>query len=123
MHEFSIASEIVQNVLDAANKNKAKKILSIQLEIGELSLLNLEQVRFWIQELFRETAAEGAQVKIKEIKAHLRCHSCQYKGKEHIGDKDFFSHFTPLACPRCGSLEVEIEKGRECMLRKIQAVK
>ena len=67
MHEFSISSEIVRTVLDTAEKNHGKRVLSIQLEIGELTLLNLEQVTFWIDELFKGSVAEGARIKVKKI--------------------------------------------------------
>lgn len=123
MHEFSIASEIVSNVLDAVEKNSAKKVLSVRLEIGELALLNVEQVTHWVQALFKGTVAEAALVKVKTIKALLRCNSCGYKGKNISGQKDILQDFVPFICPRCGSPEVKIEKGRECMLRRIQAVR
>jgi hydrogenase nickel incorporation protein HypA/HybF len=123
MHEYYIASEIVRNVLDAVEKNSAKKVLSVRLEIGELAIPNVEQVTHWIQALFKGTVAEAAVIKVKTIKALLRCNSCGYKGKNIPGRKDIFQQFAPFICPRCGSPEVKIEKGQECMLRKIQAVK
>ncbi len=121
MHEFSIASEIVRNVLDVAEKNSARKILSIRLDIGELSLINVEQVAHWVQALFKGTMAEGAEVKIKTIKAAVQCQSCGYKGRNIPDSRDIVQHFAAFICPKCGSPGVKIEKGRECMLRKIQA--
>ena len=123
MHEFSISSEIVKTVLDTVEKSKGRKVLSIQLEMGELALLNVEQVTFWIHELFKGTAAEGAKVKVKTIKAQLQCNSCGYKGRNISKEKDIFHHLIPLICPKCGSLEIKIGKGRECILRRIQVVK
>jgi hydrogenase nickel incorporation protein HypA/HybF len=123
MHEFSISSEIVKTVLDTAEKNHGKKVLSIQLEIGELTLLNLEQVTFWIQELFKGSVAEGAKIKARIIKARIRCEACGYKGENSSDQKDLFQHLIPLSCPKCGSLQIKTEKGRECTLRKIQVVK
>ena len=75
MHEFSISDEIVRNVLAAVKENKGTKVLSVQLEIGELALLNVEQVTFWIHELFKGSVAEGAKVKVRTIKAHIQCES------------------------------------------------
>jgi hydrogenase nickel incorporation protein HypA/HybF len=123
MHEFSISSEIVRTVLDAAEQNGGKKVLSVQLEIGEMALLNLEQVTFWIHELFRGSVAEGAKVKVKTIKARIRCQSCGYRGKVKSEAGDIFQHLTVCQCPKCGSFEIKVEKGRECTLRRIQAVK
>jgi hydrogenase nickel incorporation protein HypA/HybF len=123
MHEFSISSEIVRNVLDTARKNNGKKVLSVQLEIGELALLNVEQVTFWIHELFKGSVAEGAKVKVKTIKARIQCESCGYKGGISLDQKDPFRHFVPYSCPKCGSFQIKVEKGRECTLRRIQAIK
>jgi hydrogenase nickel incorporation protein HypA/HybF len=123
MHEFSISNEIVRNVLDAAKKNGGRRVLSVQLEIGELALLSVEQVTFWIHELFKGTVAEGAKVKVKTIKARIRCESCGYKGGMNLDRQDSFRHFIPYACPKCSSFEIKVEKGRECTLRSIQAVK
>jgi hydrogenase nickel incorporation protein HypA/HybF len=123
MHEFSISSEIVKTVLDTVEKSKGKKVLSIQLEMGELALLNFEQVTFWIHELLKGTAAEGAKVKVKTIKAQFQCNSCGYKGRNISKEKDIFHHSIPLICPKCGSFEIKVEKGRECILRRIQVLK
>ena len=123
MHEFSIASDIVTNVLDTAGKNKGKKVLSIQLDIGELALLNIEQVTFWVQELLKGSIAEGAKVKVKTIKARVACEACGRKGGVNSDQGDPFQHFVPLSCPKCGSFQMRIEKGRECYLRKIQVLK
>jgi hydrogenase nickel incorporation protein HypA/HybF len=122
MHEFSISNEIVRNVLDTANRNNGEKVLSIQLEIGELALLNVEQVTFWIHELFKGSVAEGAKVKVKTIKARIQCESCGYKGGIRLNQQDPFRHFIPYSCPKCGSSQIKVEKGRECTLRRIQVV-
>jgi hydrogenase nickel incorporation protein HypA/HybF len=123
MHEFSISSEIVRNVLDAAEKNHGRKVLSVQLEIGELTLLNIEQVTFWIHELFKGSIAEGAKVKVKTIKARIHCKDCGYKGGIRSDQKDSFRHLTPPICPQCNSFQIKVGKGQECILRKIQVLK
>jgi hydrogenase nickel incorporation protein HypA/HybF len=123
MHEFSISNEIVQNVLDTARKNNGKKVVSIQLEIGELALLNVEQVTFWIHELFKGTVAAGAKVKVKTIKARIQCESCGYKGGMGLDRQDPFRHVILYSCPKCQSFQIKVEQGRECTLRRIQVIK
>jgi hydrogenase nickel incorporation protein HypA/HybF len=123
MHEFSISSEIVRNVLDTAKTNDGKKVVSVQLEIGELALLNVEQVTFWIHELFKGSVAEGARVKVKTIKAHIQCESCGYKGGMNLDRQDSFRHVILYSCPKCSSFQIKVEKGRECTLRRIQVVR
>jgi hydrogenase nickel incorporation protein HypA/HybF len=123
MHEFSISSEIVRNVLDTAEKNNGKRILSIQLEIGELTLLNVEQVVFWVKELFKDSVAQGTEVKIKTIKARIHCNACGYKGGMESDQKDLFQHLIPQTCPRCNGFQIKVIKGRECILRRIQVMR
>jgi hydrogenase nickel incorporation protein HypA/HybF len=123
MHEFSISSEIVNSVLSTAAKNKGKKVLSVQLEVGELTHLNIEQVTFWIHELFKGSIAEGAKVKVKTIKAQIYCKDCGYKGGIRSDQEDSFRHLIPQTCPQCNSFQIKVGKGRECILRKIQVLK
>jgi hydrogenase nickel incorporation protein HypA/HybF len=123
MHELSISSEIVRNVLDTAKTNDGKKVVSVQLEIGELALLNVEQVTFWIHELFKGSVAEGAKIKVKTIKARIQCESCGYKGGMNPDRQDSFRHVILYSCPKCSSFQIKVEKGRECTLRRIQVVR
>jgi hydrogenase nickel incorporation protein HypA/HybF len=123
MHEFSISDEIVRNVLDAVKENNGKKVLSIQLEIGELALVNVEQVTFWIHELFKGSVAEGTKVKVRTIKARIKCESCGYKGGIRSNREDCFTRSALQTCPQCNSFRFKVEKGRECILRKIQVVR
>jgi hydrogenase nickel incorporation protein HypA/HybF len=123
MHEFSISFEIVKTVLDTTKKSSGKKVLSVQLEIGELTLLNGDQVGFWVKELFKGSAAEDAEVKIKTIKARILCKACGYKGGIRSDQEDSFRHLTLQTCPQCNSFKFKIEKGRECILRRIQVSK
>ncbi len=120
MHEFSISSEIVKNVLDTARKNKGKKVVSVQLEIGELTLLNVDQVFFWVRELFKGSIAEDAEMKFKTIKARFHCKACGYKGGIKSDREDPFRHVSFQTCPACHSFQVKIIKGRECTLKRIQ---
>jgi len=123
MHEFSIADEIAKNVLETAKENNGKKVVSILLEIGELTHLNGEQVSFWIKELFKDSVAEAAEVKVKTIKARIKCKGCGYKGKIESDQEDSFRYLISATCPRCNSFEIKIEKGRECILKRIQVLR
>ncbi len=123
MHEFSVSSDIVQTVLSTTEENKAKKVLSIQLEVGELALINVGQVTFWVEELFKGTVAEGAKVKVKKVRARIRCEECAYEGGTKPDQPNAFDYLSPHSCPRCGSLRIQIKKGRELILRNIEAVR
>ena len=118
MHEVSIAGAIIDAVLDAAKKNNAKKIKEVFLEIGELTALNHDQLKFIFGIITKGTIAEGARFNIESVKPLIKC-SCSYKGHIEFFEKLHF--FEPvIKCPECGSTEVEIIAGRECCIRKIK---
>jgi len=123
MHEFSISSEIAKTVLDTAQENKGNRVLSILLEIGEITLLNGEQVKFWVQELFKGSIAEGAEIRIKNVRVRIECESCNYQGSPLIDPKDGVGYLGPLSCPKCKAFQVKIKKGSGCILKQIRMVR
>ena len=46
MHELSMAQAIVDTVLDAAEKNNATEVVEVTIEVGMLTMLNPEQLKF-----------------------------------------------------------------------------
>jgi len=124
MHEFSTAVAITENVLNSAKRARAKKILSIRLEIGGLTLLNAEQVKFWVMEGLKETIGAESKVKIENINPEILCKNCGYLGDLHFIDDPTYHLSLPLfTCPQCNSSKIEIKKGKGCVIRDIQILK
>ena len=118
MHEISIAGAIIESVLDAARKNNAIKVKEVFLEIGELTALNPDQLKFIFETITSGTIAQGATYNIQVIKPVINCTKCSYKGPIEFFEKLHF--FLPvIKCPRCDETDVEIVGGRECCVRKI----
>ncbi|MFH1006098.1 MAG: hydrogenase/urease maturation nickel metallochaperone HypA [Candidatus Latescibacterota bacterium] len=59
MHELSTSQSIAQVVLNKAREQKATKVVCVDIEIGEFSFLNPEQVAFWVKASFEGTPASG----------------------------------------------------------------
>lgn len=124
MHEASISEKAARIILEKAKQQKAKKVLSADIVIGELSFFNPEQVEFWIKTILEGTLASGLKVNIHQDKAEVKCNNCGYKGKLKV-NKDSFYHivFPVFSCPKCKSDSIEITKGKECMIKKIEMQK
>jgi hydrogenase nickel incorporation protein HypA/HybF len=119
MHEISIAGAIIDAVLDAAEKNNARRVSKVYLEIGELTALNPDQLKFIFQTITKGTVAEGATYDIQVIKPSINCKKCSYKGPIEFFEKLHF--FLPIIkCPQCDEPDVDIVAGRECFVKKIK---
>ena len=120
MHEFSITSQIVQNVLQEAKKHGAEKVLEVHLVIGRLTFLGLEQVRFAYQALVKGTVMEKSLLYIEEKDGRVKCRGCGYEGNLKYQDDPRYHIPSPtLLCPKCEGV-LEIVGGRDCLLKRVK---
>ena len=121
MHELSMADAMVKTVLDVAEKNDATEIIEVTIEIGKLTMLNPEQIKFLLEVLVENTLLEGAEINIVELPVELNCNSCEYTGLADMDDSDHY--LAIVKCPKCGERNVEITAGRECNVKNIKIEK
>ncbi|MFQ6095990.1 MAG: hydrogenase maturation nickel metallochaperone HypA [Candidatus Bathyarchaeia archaeon] len=122
MHEYSMTTQIVGNVIREAEKREAKKILEVHLVIGGLTFLNSEQIRFWYRALAKGTILEKSRLRIERKEGIVRCSLCGYEGGfKYEDDPLYHVPFPVLSCPRCGGI-VQIVEGKECTIKSIKMV-
>jgi len=122
LHEFSVTSQIVQSILIEAERHKAKKVVQVNLAIGKLTFLGIEQVRFAYKLLVKDTIAEKSKLVIKEKDGMVKCGKCGYEGDFKYEDNPMYHIPMPtLKCPKCGSI-VEIVGGKECTIESIKLI-
>ena len=121
MHELSMADAIVKTVLDVAEKNQAEEILEVTIEVGKLTMLNPEQLRFLLDILKEDTLLEGAEIIIEEIPVEIKCLSCNYTGSTNLDDSDHYLMI--VKCPDCDERNLEIITGQECNVKNIRIEK
>lgn len=119
MHEFSVAAGIIETVIDEAKKHGAKKVTKIVLEIGPLSMISTEQLKFALGILAEGTIAEGAKTDYIDLPVKTECE------KGHHGEvipekKDLMMIMSKLICPVCGE-KARAVGGRECLIKEITA--
>ncbi len=122
MHEFTIASSIVDTLVDIANKQGARRVLEVHLKIGKLRAISVEQLSFSYGILAKGTALEGSQLSIEEAPGHVKCPKCNYR-EELDPERDPSFHFgiPTLICPQCGGA-LDIQGGDECMITSVRMV-
>jgi hydrogenase nickel incorporation protein HypA/HybF len=121
MHEFSVMTQIVDSILEEANKRDAKKVEQVDLEIGDFTMLGDEQMKFAYEVLSKDTILQGSKLHVSHRKGKVKCDSCGYEGDMKLSE-DSPHKLTPiLECPKCGS-PAKIIEGRECFIRNIRMV-
>jgi hydrogenase nickel insertion protein HypA len=121
MHEAALAHSILKTILDVASKNKAKEVLRVQMEVGEICLVNMEQLTFHIRIFARETIAKDMEFLVKKVETRIRCKECSYLGGIEYKEVDPEWHYrVPIfGCVRCKSNMTEIVQGKDLMIRSI----
>ena len=121
MHELSVMTQIVESVLNALKGRKVRKVESVRLEIGELTMLSKEALNFAWKILTDKGVLKGAKLLIATNRAKVQCSKCGYSGPA-VHPSRLASHFNmPLiACPKCNG-EIKVISGRECIIRSIKA--
>lgn len=116
MHEIAIVGGIIDIALDHAQKHHATEVKEVRVEVGELTSLNPEQLKFIFQTITRNTVLEGAQFRIDMVRPVIDCNQCHYHGSLR-----FFQalHYVlpVIHCPECESTDVEILQGRDCTVK------
>ena len=111
MHEMSLAEGILQVVEETAHAQGVSRVRSVRLEIGQLSSVEVEALRFCFDAVVRDTLAQGAHLEIDAVPGAGWCMQC--------------AQTVPLAalseaCPRCGSYQVQPTAGLEMRVKDME---
>jgi hydrogenase nickel incorporation protein HypA/HybF len=87
-----------------------RKILSVTVEIGELSGMVPESVEFCFDACTRDTLMEGAWLVIERIPGRGRC-DCGVESPLH-------TYYDP--CPACGGCALTVTAGEELSVRELE---
>ena len=111
MHELSLAQEMVEQLEDAAQREKAQRILHVVAAIGPYSGVEPDAFEFAFPFAAEGTLAEGAKLTVQVCPVSVVCHAC---GASSNPDPAY------LACSRCTSTDVEITGGCEFLVKSIE---
>ncbi|MBS3817466.1 MAG: hydrogenase maturation nickel metallochaperone HypA [Candidatus Thermoplasmatota archaeon] len=122
MHEYSVMRQLVSALLDELEEKGVNKAKEVRIEVGELSFLGNEQLKFAFRTLSKDTILEGAELKVINVESKVRCEECGYEGSVNYSDDPAFHYNVPvISCPECGS-NPDIIKGKETKIVGVTAV-
>ncbi len=121
MHEGSVAQSIVDTIVGVALRENARKILRVEMEIGEICSVNVEQLIYLINMFAQDTIAKDVKVSVNEVKTKIRCNNCYYVGEVNYREVEPSWHYRlpDFSCVRCESNKTEIVRGRELIIKTI----
>jgi hydrogenase nickel incorporation protein HypA/HybF len=111
MHELSIAQSIVSIAEDEVRKHKARAVSAIELDIGELSGLEMNSFDFMWPLAIKGSVLDGSERLIHKIAGKARCKHC---------GKTFALSQIYTACPKCQSYQRDILQGRELSIKNLK---
>ncbi len=111
MHEMALATSVLQIVESTARLHGALRVSAVRLEIGRLSHVEPEALRFSFDVMTRDSLADGARLEILATDGTAWCMRCSDSvALERLGD----------ACPRCGSYQLQVTGGDEMRVKDIE---
>lgn len=107
MHELAIAESVVDAVLD---RLPDKRITHIALQVGRLSGIAPDALRFCFELATADTALDGAALEITEPPGSAHCDACEAD----------FALDTPILLCACGSAEVRVVSGDQLLISSVK---
>ena len=121
MHDVTAAQRIASTVLEAAREQGAERVERVQIALGAMTMIDAEQLDFWLEQVLRGTLAEGAEIVIEQMPLRAVCRACRREGEVEVPEDPIY-HLMPFVpcCPGCGAQELEVLGGAECVVRNIR---
>ncbi len=107
MHEYGITESVVTAVTE---RLPDATISCVHLEIGSLSGVSADSVRFYFGMAAEGTNLEGARLEIREVPARCRCGAC---GTEFEPDG-------PIPVCQCGSADAAVLSGGDMRIVSVE---
>lgn len=111
MHEMSLAEGVLRILEENALKRGYSRVKTVWLEIGALSHVEPESLRFCLQAVLKESLADGARLELECTPGEGWCLAC--------------SRSVPVSalydpCPACGGYQVQVTGGTEMRVKELE---
>lgn len=111
MHELSLCEGVLQVLQDNAKSQGYQRVKAVWLEIGVLSGVEVEALRFGFDVVTRGSLADNARLVIIDVPGEAWCMQCS----KNVPAKQRFD-----ACPDCGSYQLQVVSGEEMRIKELE---
>lgn len=111
MHEMSLAEGVLQLIEDAAKQQNFAVVKTVWLEIGQLSGVEVEAMKFCFDAVTRDSIAQNARLEIIALPGTGWCMACAVT----VPMNQVFGE-----CPHCGGYQMQVTGGTEMRLKELE---
>ncbi len=111
MHELTLAEDLIQLVENTARREQARGVKTVVVEIGRLSTVEPDALRFAFDEVKRGGLAAEAALRLIDVPGAGLCRAC---GKTSPMDEIYGT------CTHCGSPCLDPVAGQEMRVKEIE---
>ena len=111
MHEMSLAEGVLQLIEDAAREQEFSKVTTVWVEIGQLSGVEVEAMKFCFDAVTRDSVANGARLEIIALPGTGWCMECAVS----VPMAEVFGE-----CPKCGGHQMQVTGGTEMRVKELE---
>lgn len=111
MHEISLCEGVLQVLEDHAHSQGFRLVKRVWLELGALSGVDPEAMRFGFDAVMKGSLAEGAVLEIIILPGEAWCMPC---GRSVLVKARYDT------CPECGSYQLQVTGGDEMRVKELE---
>ena len=111
MHELSVMSYLLDEVVGEAQRAHATRVTAINLVIGERAGIVDEALQYCFGVLTSDTLAHGAQLNVTRTRMRFACRACA---------SEYAPALTEFGCPACGVVGQLVSDGTELLIESIE---
>ena len=108
---MALAESMLAIVEAAARKHGASRVSAVRLEIGTLSHVAVDALRFCFDAVTRGSVADGAALEIVATPGTSWCMACGVQ-------VEVAERYDP--CPRCGGYQLQVQGGTEMRVKELE---
>jgi hydrogenase nickel incorporation protein HypA/HybF len=111
MHELSLCESVLQILEQQAEAQQYRKVKTVWLEIGALSGVEIEALRFSFDIVVQGSLADHARLEIIEVPGQAWCLPCG----RNVAVQQLYDQ-----CPHCGSHQLQVNGGDQMRIKELE---
>lgn len=111
MHEMSLIESVFRIIEQQAADQGFRRVITVRLEVGELSHVEPSSLRFCFETAVNNTLARGAALEIISVPGRAFCQQCaKAAALKRLID----------GCPECGGYQLKVVEGLELRIKELE---